>query len=118
LGATFNCYCGNPFSNFGAVEDAQVITKIDPGRSKGFGFEEMRSDAETQVVETRSEAVFQRCVTAESGERTIILGGDVRSHQERDEPERIARATPGVSHVENLITITPWGSGPAEEWGY
>ena len=37
---------------------------------------------------------------------------------ERDEAERIAWSAPGISRVQNCITITPWGSGPAEEWGY
>lgn len=55
-------------------------------------------------------------VTAEHGK--VILRGDVHSHAERDEAERIAWAAPGVRQVENCITITPWGYGPADEWGY
>ena len=55
-------YCGNLsynvsdsdleqlFSQFGTVQSAQVITDRDTGRSKGFGFVEMASDAEAQAA--------------------------------------------------------------------
>ena len=55
-------YCGNLsfsvnssdlealFSEFGTVESAQVISDRDTGRSKGFGFVEMSSDAEAQAA--------------------------------------------------------------------
>ena len=55
-------YCGNLsfnvsssdleqlFTEFGTVESAQVITDRDTGRSKGFGFVEMSSDAEAQAA--------------------------------------------------------------------
>ena len=57
-------YCGNlsygvsssdleqMFSEFGTVESAQVIADRDTGRSKGFGFVEMSSDAEAQAAIT------------------------------------------------------------------
>ena len=57
-------YCGNLsygvsssdleqlFSEFGTVESAQVIADRDTGRSKGFGFVEMSSDAEAQAAIT------------------------------------------------------------------
>lgn len=38
------------FSQHGAVQSAQVITDRDTGRSKGFGFVEMSSDAEAQAA--------------------------------------------------------------------
>jgi RNA recognition motif-containing protein len=40
------------FSAFGTVESAQVIADRDTGRSKGFGFVEMGSDAEAQAAIT------------------------------------------------------------------
>ena len=55
-------YCGNLsynvsnadleelFSQYGTVESAQVISDRDTGRSKGFGFVEMASDAEAQAA--------------------------------------------------------------------
>lgn len=39
------------FAQFGRVESAKIITDRDTGRSKGFGFVEMSSDAEaTQAI--------------------------------------------------------------------
>ena len=38
------------FEAFGAVQSAQVIMDRDTGRSKGFGFVEMGSDAEAQAA--------------------------------------------------------------------
>jgi RNA recognition motif-containing protein len=40
------------FSAHGTVESAQVISDRDTGRSKGFGFVEMASDAEAQAAIT------------------------------------------------------------------
>jgi len=38
------------FSAFGTVETATLITDRDTGRSKGFGFVEMATDAEAQAA--------------------------------------------------------------------
>jgi RNA recognition motif-containing protein len=38
------------FSQFGAVTSVKVIMEHDTGRSKGFGFIEMGSDAEAQAA--------------------------------------------------------------------
>lgn len=38
------------FVEFGTVQSAQVINDRDTGRSKGFGFVEMSSDAEAQAA--------------------------------------------------------------------
>ena len=38
------------FAAFGIVESAQVIQDRDTGRSKGFGFVEMSSEAEAQAA--------------------------------------------------------------------
>ena len=38
------------FAQFGSVRSAQVITDRDTGRSKGFGFVQMGSDAEAQAA--------------------------------------------------------------------
>ncbi|MCZ6617062.1 MAG: RNA-binding protein, partial [Gammaproteobacteria bacterium] len=55
-------YCGNLsfnvsspdleelFGEFGTVQSAQVISDRESGRSKGFGFVEMGSDAEAQAA--------------------------------------------------------------------
>ena len=38
------------FGQFGSVTSAKVMMERDPGRSKGFGFVEMGSDAEAQAA--------------------------------------------------------------------
>ncbi len=38
------------FTQYGAVESAQVISDRETGRSKGFGFVEMTSDEEAQAA--------------------------------------------------------------------
>ena len=38
------------FSQYGAVSSAKVMMERDTGRSKGFGFVEMGSDAEAQAA--------------------------------------------------------------------
>jgi RNA recognition motif-containing protein len=38
------------FEEFGTVQSAEVIMDRDTGRSKGFGFVEMSSDAEAQAA--------------------------------------------------------------------
>jgi RNA recognition motif-containing protein len=55
-------YCGNLsyntsssdleqlFAEFGTVQSAEVIMDRDTGRSKGFGFVEMSTDAEAQAA--------------------------------------------------------------------
>src|SRR5215218_10242561 len=40
------------FASHGTVESAQIITDRDTGRSKGFGFVEMSTDAEAQAAIT------------------------------------------------------------------
>ena len=58
-------YCGNLsyntsssdleqlFSEFGQVQSAEVIMDRDTGRSKGFGFVEMSTDAEAEAADWR-----------------------------------------------------------------
>jgi len=47
---TSNSDLENLFSPHGTVQSAQVIMDRDTGRSKGFGFVEMGSDAEAQAA--------------------------------------------------------------------
>ena len=49
---------------------------------------------------------------------TVTITGDVHSLSELAEVERTAWSAGGVRRVHNCVTITPWGFGPAEEWGY
>ncbi len=45
------------FSQYGTVESTKVITNRDTGRSKGFGFVEMSSDAEAQEAIEKANAM-------------------------------------------------------------
>jgi osmotically-inducible protein OsmY len=65
-------------------------------------------------VQAKIEAAFKRSaeidarrvhVTATDG--TVILSGHVRSFAERQEAERVAWAAPGVSRVDDRITVVP-----------
>jgi osmotically-inducible protein OsmY len=66
----------------------------------------------------RNALLRKRQIGLDFDQQNLILTGDVRTCAEREEAERIAWAAPGVRNVQNCITVTPWGSGPAEEWGY
>jgi osmotically-inducible protein OsmY len=66
-------------------------------------------------VKARIESAFKRSaeldasrVAVEVNGSKVILRGTVRSWAERDEAQREAWAAPGVSSVENLITVSPW----------
>ena len=74
--------------------------------------------AEIEAAFRRSAVLDSSKLAVEVDGSTVTLTGDVRSHSERDEAERTAWAAPGVRRVENCVTVTPWGAGPAEEWGY
>jgi len=65
-------------------------------------------------VQTKIEAAFRRSadidarrvsVVARDGQ--IVLTGNVRSWAERQEAERAAWAAPGVSRVDDRITVVP-----------
>lgn len=75
-----------------------------------------KSDVEAAL--NRSAVLQAREISVEMEGPKVILSGDVHSFAELEEAARIAWSARGVRHVENCITVTPWGTGPASEWGY
>ena len=65
----------------------------------------------------RSAMLNSKNVSVELEHHKVVLTGDVHSHSEYDEAERVAWSARGVNEVDNCLTVTPWGSGPSEEWG-
>lgn len=66
----------------------------------------------------RNALIDARRVAVAAQDRIVTLSGDVHTHAECEEAERIAWGARGVDRVVNCLTVTPWGEGPAEEWGY
>jgi len=63
------------FAEFGGVNSAKVMMDRDTGRSKGFGFVEMGSDAEAQAA--------IRGLNAKSMEGRAIVVNEARPREER-----------------------------------
>ena len=66
---------------------------------------EVRSRIEQALV--RSAAVDAARVRVESADGIVILSGEVRSLAERQEAERAAWLSPGVTRVENRLAVGP-----------
>ena len=74
----------------------------------------VKPQVSTADVQAKIEAAFKRSaeidarrvhVAAEDGK--VVLTGNVRSWAERQEAERAAWAAPGVTQIDDRITITP-----------
>ena len=74
----------------------------------------VKSRAKPGEVKSKIEAAFKRSaemdarrVGVEAHDGKVILHGNVHSWTEKEEAEQAAWAAPGVSEVENRITVTP-----------
>jgi osmotically-inducible protein OsmY len=67
------------------------------------------SDVKRQVEAAlkRSAELDANCITVETSDSTVTLKGSVRSWAERTEVERAAWQAPGITTVENQISISP-----------
>ncbi|MCA9263361.1 MAG: BON domain-containing protein [Planctomycetales bacterium] len=99
-----------------AVKNNIMIGLIDRDTGDWKSASQIKDDIENAL--RRSANVNSQQVSVEVLEHKVVLTGDVRSPAEHDEVERIAWTNREVADVDNCITITPWGCGPMEEWGY
>jgi osmotically-inducible protein OsmY len=102
------------------VRGVTNAVRVEPSQEHRLQLSEDRAAMCRRVEEAlrRNAVLASRNICVEIHGHTVILSGDVRSHSEVDAAERAAWAAPGVDEVDCTITITPFGTGPAEEWGY
>ena len=81
------------------------VTNLIEVRAPKVSPEEVRARIEEALE--RSAELDARRIRVEARDGKVILSGTVRSWVEREEAERAAWATKGVSDLENRITISP-----------
>jgi len=81
----------------GITNNIEIKPKVSPGRVKGKIEEALKRSAEIDA----------RRVTVDVEGSAVKLYGTVRSWSEKDEAERAAWSSPGVTNVENHILVVP-----------
>jgi osmotically-inducible protein OsmY len=81
----------------GITNDVKVKTRVKPAEVKD----------KIEAAFKRSAEIDARRVSVEAHGSTVVLSGSVRSWEEREQAQHAAWAAPGVTMLENHITVSP-----------